>query len=504
VFVYDIKVGEGKGVSMFSGFTSGEYQSVVFFVDGHVDREMMYSEFDAVLDSFVPMPSYAGKTVQAVCMGINGQIKIVSAIFFLLSFDAVGNADRKWNVPLQQLIEQAESGPDLGAGPIRLCCRSQCPVDWHVQDLWDPDMSRQPNDFVILRDMVARNRHGFKELAMDVDDISQTRQVGRHVGAASYAAQTSATGTSGGFILSSETEMSDADKALAHSLITFIRKKVVLDNHEQLEQLERNQQLLLAAQKTRMDDEVNQLALHHSNEMREMQGRYVQLQETLEQEKQAEETLRRQLQEQQQIMDKLRESFHEQLAQTKSGDAGEMELLKANYTSELEMRIQTVANEYQQMLDAKDVEIAYRLEQQNVLKEEVGRLNEEHAQLIKEAGEQFTNRLKDNGVTFMAYHLGAGNITISLDDIGTYLQNPMAYAANICKISEDDYRDWIAHYNAPVCCAHSEAKGEVCGKKLRRVEIPAQFVAGRSNRCPFHWEFVAEKTEAAPPASGSV
>lgn len=491
-------------MGMFSGFTSGDYQAVVFFVDGHIDREMMYSEFDAVLDSFVPMPGYAGKTIQAVCMGINGQLKITSAVFFLLAFDEVGNADRKWNIPLQQLVEQAEPGPDLGGGPIRLCCRSQCPVDWHVQELWDPDMSRQPNDFVILRDLISRNRLGFKELALDVDDIGhiqpdpQQQPVGTSAGVAAPQAGMMPVG---GFLLSADTEMSDADKALAHSLITFIRKRVVMDNQEQLEQIERNQQLLLAAQKTRFDDEVNQLAMHHSEELGQMQARMVQLQEMLEQERLIEETLRRQLQEQQQLSEKLRESFHEQLAQSKSGDASEVNALQANFQSELELRIQAVSNEYQQMLDAKEVEIAYRQEQQNVLKEEVARLHEEHAQLIKEAGEQFTNRLKDNGVTFLAYHLGAGNINISLEDIGTYLENPMAYAAGICKITETDYRDWIAHYNNPVCCAHSEAKNELCGKKLRRIEAPAQFVAGRSNRCPLHWEFVADKGTEATAAS---
>ncbi|MCC7245882.1 MAG: hypothetical protein IT269_09395, partial [Saprospiraceae bacterium] len=354
---------------MFSGFTSGDYQSVVFFVDGQVDREMMYTEFEAVLDSFVPMPGYAGKTVQAVCLGINGQLKIISAVFFLLSYDAVGNADRNWNIPLQQLVEQAEQGPDLGAGPIRLCCRSQCPVEWHVQDLWDPDMSRQPNDFVLLRDITSRNRLGFKELAFDVDDIEPMR-TSLHRGDAS-GDQAHHAGPTGGFVLSADSEMSDADKALAHSLITFIRKKVVMDNQNQLEQFERNQQLLLAAQKTRFDDEVNQLALHHSEESREMQARFLQMQELLDQEKQTEESLRRQLNDQQLIADKLRESFHDRLAQSKSGEEDELQALQANFQSEMEMRIQAVSAEFQQMLDAKDVENAYRQEQQNVLKEEV-------------------------------------------------------------------------------------------------------------------------------------
>jgi hypothetical protein len=465
---------------MFSGYTSGEYQSVVFFIDGRVDREMMYSEFEAVLDNFVPVPGYANKTVQAVCLGINGQLKITAAVFFLLGFDSAGNADRKWNIPLQQLADQAEPGPDLGAGAIKLCCRSQCPVEWHVQDLWDPDMNRQPNDFVLLRDMVKRNKMGFKVLPLDVDDLNDARM------AAAPAI------TTPGMLSAVDMEMSDADKALANSLISFIRKKVGQDNQEQLEQLERQQQLLLAAQKTRLDGQLQEAEQIHSDELRQMQAHFLQLQEQVEQEKQTAESLRRQLQEQQQMAEKIRGSISEQLAESKLIEGHHVDSLKANFESELDLRIQALSAEYQQKLDSKDIESAYRNEQQTLLREEIARLHAEQAQSIRDEGEEFISRLRDTGVTFMAYHLGAGNFTIDLDTIGTYLESPLAYAATICKVSEDDYRAWLAHYSNPVCCSHSSAKGEVCGKKLRRLETPAQFIAGRSDRCPLHWAFTAE------------
>lgn len=473
---------------MFSGYTSGEYQSVIFFVDGHVDREMMFSEFEAILDNFVPVPAYADKDIQAVCLGINGQLKIVSAIFFLLHFDSAGNADHKWNIPLQELIDQSELGPDLGAGPIKLCCRSQCPVDWHVQDLWDPDMNQQPNSFVLLRDLVRRNRLGFKQLPLDIDEIHDPHAQHFEIpvlGSASVA----------NIAAPVDTELSDADKALAHSLIQYIRKKVASDNEEQLENLERQHQLQLSAEKNKLSDQLHQLEQLHSDELRQMQAEILKFQESIESEKQTSENLRRQLQEQQQMAEKIRESFHEQLAETKQVEGDQIVLLKANFESELELRIQAIAKEYEQQLDSKDVEIAYRNEQLSLLREEIAQLHDEHAKLIKEAGEQFISRLRDNKVTFMAYHLGAGNITIDLDSIGVYLENPIAYAANICKVPESDYRAWISHYSNPVCCEFSTAKGETCAKKLRRVESPTQFIAGRSDRCPLHWTFSAESAD---------
>jgi hypothetical protein len=474
---------------MFSGYTSGEYQSVVFFVNGHVDREMMFSEFEAILDNFVPVPSYVDKDIQAVCLGINGQLKIISAVFFLLHFDSAGNADHKWNIPLQELTDQSELGPDLGAGSIKLCCRSQCPVDWHVQDLWDPDMNQQPNNFVLLRDLVSRNRLGFKELPLDIDEIHVSRPQHFEIPVLLGEPVTDIAPVV-------DSELSDADKSLAHSLIQYIRKKVASDNEEQLENIERQHQLQLSAEKNKLADQLRELEQLHSDELRQMQSQLLKLQESNELEKQATENIRRQLQEQQQMAEKIRESFHEQLAETKQVEGHQIDLLKSNFESELELRIQSVAKEYEQQLDSKDVEIAYKNEQQSLLREEIAQLHDEHAELIKEAGEQFISRLRDNKVTFMAYHLGAGNITIDLDSIGVYLENPIAYAANICKVPDSDYRAWLLHYANPVCCEFSNAKGESCSKKLRRVDSPAQFVAGRSDRCPLHWTFSTDSSAA--------
>jgi hypothetical protein len=473
---------------MFSGYTSGEYQSVVFLVDGHIDREMMFSEFEAVLDNFVPVPMYADKDIQAVCLGINGQLKIVSAVFFLLHFDSAGNADHKWNIPLQELTDQSELGPDLGAGSIKLCCRSQCPVEWHVQDLWDPDMNQQPNSFVLLRDMVKRNRLGFKELPLDIDEIHDSQPRGLDIPVLGEDSVTHANS-------SASSELSDADKSLANSLIQYIRKKVASDNEEQLENLERQHQLQLTAEKNKLSDQLKELEQLHSDELRQMQSQLLKFQELNESERINSENIKRQLQEQQQMAEKIRESFHEQLAETKQVEGHQIDLLKSNFESELELRIQSIAKEYEQQLDTKDVEIAYRNEQLSILKEEITQLHDEHAKLIKEAGEQFISRLRDNKVTFMAYHLGAGNTTIDLDSIGVYLENPIAYAANICKVPDSDYRAWIAHYNNPACCEFSTAKGETCGKKLRRVDSPAQFVSGKSDRCPLHWTFSAESPD---------
>src|SRR5690606_11058396 len=91
---------------------------------------------------------------------INPRLLLRAAVFFYLDFDENGAADKGWNLPLRNLADRAGRGPDLGAGPIRLACRSQCPVSWHQMHLWGPNLAPGQNDLVLLRDAVKRNHLG--------------------------------------------------------------------------------------------------------------------------------------------------------------------------------------------------------------------------------------------------------------------------------------------------------------------------------------------------------
>src|SRR5690606_15573184 len=119
---------------------------------------MLYSEFEAILDGFIPVPDYAGSLAKAVYLRINSRLCITAAVFFVLKFDGKGMIDRRWNVPLQQLAASAARGPDLGAGPIRLACFSQCPIEWQRKNLWDPQMQPGCNSFVLMRKALKQNR----------------------------------------------------------------------------------------------------------------------------------------------------------------------------------------------------------------------------------------------------------------------------------------------------------------------------------------------------------
>src|SRR5690606_17757487 len=135
-------------------------EAVLFFNEQGVCKQMLLPEFEALLDGVVSMPEFADQQMRMVYVLINPRLLIRSAVFFYLDFDEKGVADTGWNLPLRHLAENAGRGPDLGAGPIRLACRSQCPVSWHQMHLWDPSLAPGKNDLVVIRDVVKRNALG--------------------------------------------------------------------------------------------------------------------------------------------------------------------------------------------------------------------------------------------------------------------------------------------------------------------------------------------------------
>src|SRR5690606_6907970 len=123
-------------------------------------KEMLYPEFEAILDGIVNLPEYADQQMRAAYVLVNGRLQIRGAVFFYIDFNDDGSADSGWNIPLRALAERSGSGPDLGGGAIRLACRSQCPVSWQQMHLWDPEQASGNNHFTMLRDRIRRNQLG--------------------------------------------------------------------------------------------------------------------------------------------------------------------------------------------------------------------------------------------------------------------------------------------------------------------------------------------------------
>ncbi|HET8704925.1 MAG TPA: chromosome partitioning protein ParA, partial [Pseudomonadales bacterium] len=118
------------------------------------------------------------------------------------------------------------------------------------------------------------------------------------------------------------------------------------------------------------------------------------------------------------------------------------------------------------------------------LREELTLLRKDKIRLVNAGADKFLEKLESLGVSFIAFHPGAGHISIPLADMAQYMENPIAYAANRCLVSEEHYRQWLTHYQKP--CCQWEFNDQSCGQRVARIDVPSQFVPGQHDRCEKH------------------
>ena len=435
-------------------------EAVLFFNDGGVCKEMLYPEFEAVLDGMVSMPEFADQQMRVVYVLINTRLQIRAAVFFFLDFNEDGSADSGWNIPLRNLAERTGRGPDLGAGPIRLACRSQCPVSWYQMHLWDPELTQSQNHLVMLRDRIKRNQLGLL-VEEDTPQAVPAERLQMVAEDAWYAAD-SATQTS-------------------------IRRAEKLEQEQRLKaaQLIKQQRLRIASLEQQREADISRLRELAAQQQAKLLDEIAQLrQELLKQEGFAEQ-LQVQLHEQAEGFQKNREEMSRQLRALEQNGRAEADAARAQFDEELRRQIAAAVAEYKEQVSIRDVELAYRNELDSQLQEEIEQLRARCETLAEQSGDRVLERLYALGVAFMAYHPGAGHLTIPLADITRYRQNPLAYAAAKCAVSEEQYKQWVEHYQQPVCIA-TLSSGERCNMPLDKVETPARFVLGESNCCARH------------------
>ena len=118
---------------------------------------------------------------------------------------------------------------------------------------------------------------------------------------------------------------------------------------------------------------------------------------------------------------------------------------------------------------------------------------------------QIAEGLAYAGIQLVSSHLGVGRIVVPPEKLEAYLDNPTAYIASLCNVSEAVYRNWRIHYNAPTCRAM--VGGHLCTKPIKRVDSPANFVHGVSDCCADHKpqadQSSAKKQAASKPRKAS-
>lgn len=463
---------------------------LVFFWEGeHIDKAMVYADFQATLDGFVGISAYAGDEKRAAYIQLDDNLKIRACVLFIIAFDEAGFPERSWNLPLRHMVEVAGRGPDLGGGPIQLVCRSQSPVSWHVPRLWDPVMSASFNTFEQIVEDTAKATERFS--------MRPVRP------AVSARASINSSNDEDIPVL---TEVTAAAQAVADS------------GWEQERELLRDQlveqQLRIATLENDKNETIARLGFLHQQQVDILEAQNMRLLGQLKTQKTSSDELREQVDTlRQQVtsikalevnLEEERRLHEEQLAAVMNTRLGEEtqrfeELLRQKeqeYTSRevrlktehqlsLEQRMDEEANTFRLQLDSLRAELNYRENTLNSLSKELAELKASQTQREESAADEFLRRLESLGMTFVVYHAGAGNIPVPVGDLAGYVGNPVAYAAAKCLVSEDAYRNWLAHYESPRCNA-AIGDGKCCDARLIRIDSPTKFVAGQSDRCARH------------------
>ena len=423
------------------------FHAAVFFVgEKGVTRHMLFSEFEALLDGLVALPDYKDEDAKAVYALINKFGKIVALVFFEIYFDDDGRADSSWNVAVERLAEVSGSGPDLGAGPIRLACRSQCSINWHQNDLWDPDMTPGSNDFLSIRKAVDENRLRLK-LELSDDDIP-TLNAG-------------------------DLSVDDADL----DVNVESRKRVKLARLLKEQRLRIRTLESYREQATDASDREQRIVIHaYKNEIQA-------LKQTVEQLKVGNEKLQEKLSSRNEqyidLQDKvsgksqLVDELEERLKHAKADERDQ--LVRQKLEAELVL--------LREQLDRRDLDLAYRDEREDQLRAELDEIKE--TQALSKTGDAILDTLKELEVVYVAYHPGVGHVSMSAGEIRDYAANPTAFVAAKCFVTEEQYRIWLEHFENPVC-RHTSASGGLCLAALDKVSVPSEFEAGAGDRCDLH------------------
>ncbi|OZG74014.1 DNA repair ATPase [Hahella sp. CCB-MM4] len=452
-----------------------DYEAVLFLEDQYVSRQMRYSEFEAILDNVVPLSDLADTEISAVYVQMNQQLAPRALVFFKLYFDEEGLADPEWNVPLKRLASISGSGPDLGGGPIRLACRSQCAISWHQRDLWDPDMRPGGNDFQVIKKALIENRLGFEYVAMEDDDVPVLQAEPKPAKPSKPAKSAKPADDEDIPVLMPEAVSKQAD---AEATLKDLEQKHRL----KLARVLKEQRLRIKTLASQHQAEIEELTRKSRIESQAHKNKLQELEQSLKQTRVLYEQTKTKLQKRsdqflnlQDEMTKYRKKLavlEKELSAALTGE--EAERLKQRMEGEL-----TILKE---QLDRREAEIYYRNEREEQLRMEIQKLKED---LDSSGDSLMLSRLSELDVVFVVYHPGAGHLTLPVQDIQRYMDNPLGYVAERCSVSEEVYKEWLDHYEKPSCDFKVPGRG-VCGKSVNRIAAPSDFVPGESNRCEEH------------------
>jgi hypothetical protein len=420
--------------------------AVLFLSSEGVIKELLFSEFEALLEGFTPEKEWAGRDAKAVYLEMSPDLKPKSAVFFKVAFDEEGWVEASWNTPLVNLARTAKSGPNLGAGPIRLATSKQCPDPRYQDALWNPDLGPESKILEWIQSALMVNRLGLSK-QRSAEETGQPTDVpppnfGRNPNAAPSG-------------------MENQLAQLLHS--QMLNASGVAQTMAQLEQT-----------KTEYEHKLLALQTELANKVRQFDGATQQLQ-----------TLENSLLGQEKKLAEVREYYELKLEKTKGRESDYIRALREHYENEASQQLASAESQYKELINWREVELMYRAERESQLHQAIAELRLQNTELEQMGGDDILQKLSEKGISFMTYQVGLGHIAIPVDEIALYLTNPIGFVAAYCNVTQSLYLDWLAHFHAPVCRIQN-AEGEFCGADVARVDSPEQFMLGISDCCSKH------------------
>lgn len=475
--------------------TGNQSEVILFFGVGGICKGLLYSDFEAVLDGVVGMQEFSGHEMKAAYVTVNGRLQVTGAVLFLIGFDERGVADRSWNIPLRHMVEKADRGPDLGAGPIRLACRSQCPISWQQTQLWDPNMRQGENDFVFIRDAI---RERGRYLGLGMSDEPEPAPPPANWGMPAVANDWENPAVSA--VVTPPAPVAPPPTAVrAPSAIRAAMAAPAPALHgdddgsaDVLDQL-REERIKLARTIKDLRLQVTTMETQHTDEIAHLNYAFQQKEEILNSQlekllsqfkslKAQNAALREQAAAQRAQLDSLHEALERQADDAASGQS-QAEEMRNRVERELTQRMEEETAKLREELHVREMDLINRDEKIEQMKEQISELGHSHSASQDSGADLFLEKLEKLGVSFIAFHPGAGHISIPFKHIQRYVENPQAYAAEKCLVTEDRYRAWLSHYEAPTCI-RVKPDGKVCAARLIRVDVPSKFKPGDSDTCP--------------------
>lgn len=435
-------------------------EAVIFFDDDVVVKEMFFAEFEAVLDDVVGIPDFANTEVQAAFTQIDDGLRITGVVFFSIAFDVRGRVAGHWNIPLRHLLDHASYGPDLGAGLIRVACRSACPVAWYRRQLWDPD-TNVGGTFSQLSMAIGRNRLGL---------------IAERSGAPSLTAPVAD-------FFKEHTGVPPRNEASfrQNSAVPVFHRRY----RQKLRAIRHAEQLRLATQAEAFDSALELQAEDFTRQLSDRELLIKKQRAELDELKELEAQTQARLERQQRLMNQKTSELEHLLEKGGQDYNLQMTELRKEYAEELERRLKEQALELDDVLHKRERELYDRATEIVELRGELSALREQNRSLMVDSDDKLLNTMVEQGVVFVAYHPGVEHLVISQEEMPEYLRDPIAYVALRCEVSDEHYRDWLSHYRLPICRA-TDGDMQYCGQPIKKVMRPMLFRVGESDRCCEH------------------